>query len=101
MASSPRPKKTRAEFEDNLQKLVTHLEKARVSEYVALLQNTRRLLFVNFVSGLARGFGIAIGFSILGAVAIYILTRSYMINLPVIGGFIAEIVRIVQTQLTR
>ncbi|MGI6143241.1 MAG: DUF5665 domain-containing protein, partial [bacterium] len=39
----------------------------------------------------------AVGFTLLGALLLYFLGR--LVNLPLIGSFIAEIVRIVQYQL--
>jgi len=84
-----------------LEQIVKTLEQMRISEYVQTLQNTRRLLLLNFISGLARGLGMAIGFSILGALLIYLLTDTFVANLPIVGDFIAEIVKIVQTHLTR
>ncbi|MGE5484987.1 MAG: DUF5665 domain-containing protein [Ignavibacteriales bacterium] len=81
------------------------MEKMKLAEYVDLLHNPRRLLYVNFISGVARGLGMAVGFTFLGAVVIYVLTRlltrTFVANLPVMGGIIAQIVRIVQVQLTR
>lgn len=41
----------------------------------------------------------AIGFTILGALAIYFLNKIISWNIPLIGDFIAEIVRIVQERL--
>ncbi|NPV71648.1 MAG: hypothetical protein HPY55_13565 [Firmicutes bacterium] len=84
-----------------LDQFAQYMEKMKLAEYVDLLHDTKRLLWVNFIAGLARGVGMAIGFSLLGAVIIYVLTRTFWWNLPVIGGFIAQIVRIVQTQLAR
>ncbi len=75
------------------------MEKMKLAEYVTLLNQPLRLLFINFIAGLARGVGMAIGFAILGALMIYTLQRLAILNLPVIGGVIAEIVRIVQGQL--
>ena len=49
-------------------------------------------------AGLMRGFGTAIGFTILGAAVIYFLQQLAYQNLPLIGGFIAEIMRIVDLQ---
>lgn len=79
--------------------LSLNLEKMKLAEYVELLNNPWRLLWVNFISGIARGLGIAIGFAILGAIIILILQRLVELNLPVIGGFIADIVQIVQQQI--
>ncbi len=86
---------------DRLDQFARYMEKMKLAEYVDLLHDTRRLLWVNFVAGVARGVGMAVGFSLLGAVIIYVLTRAFWWNLPVIGGFVAQIVRIVQAQLSR
>ncbi len=75
------------------------MEKMKLAEYVELLNKPVRLLYINFIAGMARGVGMAIGFAILGALIIYTLQRLAILRLPVIGGFIAELVRIVQIQL--
>lgn len=72
---------------------------ARFDEYVTYLQNRKRLLLTNFVAGMMRGMGFAVGFSILGALVVMLLQRLALANLPVIGDFFAEVVRIVQTQM--
>lgn len=88
---------------ESLRKKVTDLainmEKMKLAEYVDLLNSPWRLLWVNFISGIARGLGIAIGFAILGALIIIFLQKLVELNLPVIGGIIADIVEIVQQQL--
>ncbi len=73
------------------------IEKAHISEYLSYVKNAKRAIFHSFLGGLARGFGIAVGFSLLGALAIYILQQIAMANLPGIGKFIADIVRMVQS----
>lgn len=72
------------------------MEKMKFVDYVYFLEHPRKMLWANFVGGLARGFGIAIGFTLLGALAIYILNKIVQINLPYIGQFISDIVEIVQ-----
>ncbi|MQL53692.1 hypothetical protein GFC01_15780 [Desulfofundulus thermobenzoicus] len=84
---------------DKITELSLNMEKMKLAEYVSLLEHPWRLLYVNFLAGLARGVGIAVGFALLGAVLVIILQRLVMLNLPVIGGFIAEIVTIVQSRL--
>ncbi len=79
--------------------LSAKLEKFNLAEYMTLLNNPRRFLMVNFLGGLARGFGIALGMTFLGALVLYILQRLVVLNLPLIGDFIAELVRIVLTYL--
>lgn len=75
------------------------MEKMNIAEYVEFIRNPRRMAYVNFMAGLARGFGAAVGATVLAAIFIYILTRLVSLNLPVIGRFIAEIVRIVEGHL--
>ncbi len=75
------------------------MEKMKFVDYVYFLEHPRKMLWANFINGLARGFGIAIGFTILGAVAIYFLNRIVQYNLPYIGEFISDIVKIVQSSM--
>ncbi len=82
-----------------IHELSHNIERAKILEYVNLMENPKRLLLINFVAGLARGLGIAVGFSVLGAVAILILRRLVVLNLPLIGDFIAEIIKLVNRSL--
>ncbi|MFA5881629.1 MAG: DUF5665 domain-containing protein [Eubacteriales bacterium] len=75
------------------------LEKMKLAEYVELLNRPSRLFYINFFSGVARGLGMAVGFTILGALLIYTLQRLQLLNIPFIGEIIAEIVKIVQGNL--
>lgn len=75
------------------------LERTNIDAYVQLLQRPGRMLLLNFSSGLARGFGMAIGFTILGAIVLLILQRIMMMNLPLIGNIVADIVKTVEMQL--
>lgn len=77
----------------------SQLEKAKIADYIGLMENPVRLLIFNFMGGLARGFGMAVGFTLLGALALLILQRLVLLNLPVIGGGIAEIVKLVQDNM--
>lgn len=75
------------------------MERANLAEFMQLVQNPVRLIFLNFLSGLARGFGIAIGLTIIASLFLVFLSRLASLNLPIIGKFIAELVRIVNQQL--
>ncbi|NLB87829.1 MAG: hypothetical protein GX790_01180 [Syntrophomonadaceae bacterium] len=85
---------------DKVTELSANMERMRLAEYVEMFEKPTRLLYVNFLIGLARGFGTAIGFTILAALVIYFLQKIILLNIPVIGEFIAEIVNIVKTQLS-
>nr|WP_240489045.1 DUF5665 domain-containing protein [Cohnella thermotolerans] len=82
-----------------IDRLATELEKAELREYVNLMQKPWSLIWRNFVSGLTRGIGIALGFTFFAATIVYLLQLLGALNLPVVGDYIADIVRIVQRQL--
>ena len=62
------------------------LEKMKFGDYIEYLNDTGRMIRTNFIT-------------LLGALALYILTQLANKNLPIIGGFIAEIVKIVKQHL--
>ncbi len=79
--------------------LSVQLERAKLFDYVELMDNKKKLLWNNFIGGLARGFGMAVGFTLLGGVIVYFLRYLVLLNLPILGSFISELVRIVQNNL--
>ncbi|NLU50872.1 MAG: hypothetical protein GXX09_10825 [Syntrophomonadaceae bacterium] len=82
-----------------MKELSANMERMRLAEYVEMLENPRRLLYINFLIGISRGLGGAVGATILAAIVLYFLQKAGVLHLPVIGDFIAELVRIVQSQL--
>ncbi|HHW26861.1 MAG TPA: hypothetical protein GXX23_05930 [Firmicutes bacterium] len=75
------------------------LERSQIADYVQLLNTPKRLIYLNLLAGLFRGVGMAIGFTLLTAMIIYVLTRSFVANLPIIGDFLGELVWIIQQYL--
>ncbi|MCP3807190.1 MULTISPECIES: DUF5665 domain-containing protein [Paenibacillus] len=75
------------------------MERTRIADYALLLNKPWRLLWLNLISGVSRGIGIALGFTFFAATIIYVLQVLGALNLPIIGDYIADIVRIVQRQL--
>lgn len=75
------------------------MEKARFAEYVQLLERPRKLLWNHLVGGIARGVGIAIGFTVLTSTLLYVLQALGALDLPIVGDYIAQIVKHVQAQL--
>lgn len=84
---------------EKVDKLVKMLETMRIGDYIQLLQNRKKMMVINFLSGLARGVGTAVGFTILGAIVIYVLQRLVDLNLPLIGYYISQLIRIIQQHL--
>lgn len=71
--------------------LAETLEKMRLADYIAYLNRPGRLLWFNFLVGLLRGLGTALGAGLLAGFAYFLLKRIVVLNLPVIGGLIAEL----------
>lgn len=84
---------------EKLDDISQRVQKYSIAEYVEMVRSPRRMILINFISGLARGFGIAVGATILGAVVLFFLFRLGRMNIPIIGRFVAEIVKIVQAYL--
>ena len=70
------------------QELVKVFEAAGVVEYLEYLQSGKRIMWVNFKAGVAKGFGITVGMTVvLGAFA-WVLTL--LVDLPVVGEYFEE-----------
>lgn len=82
-----------------LERLAYRMELMHLDAFLRYVHDWRRRLFFDFLSGLARGVGFSIGFSVLGALLLYLLRNMALSNLPVIGEFLAQLVRIVENNL--
>ncbi len=82
-------------MEEHLQRM----EQLHLAEYLRYIQDTRRLMRTQFIGGLFRGMGMAVGFTILGAMLVLLLKALAQHNLPIIGDFLVQIVEIVQNRL--
>ncbi len=82
-----------------IDQLAISMEKMKVAEYVKLLEEPRRLLWINFIAGVARGLGIAIGFTILGALVLFIIRRLILLNLPLITDVLVQVIQLVKLRL--
>lgn len=85
---------------ERVKQLAVNMEKMRLAEYVSLLENPWRLVYINLLTGVARGLGIAVGFTILGALLLMLLRHLVLLNLPGISEFIAHVIQLVQLKLT-
>ncbi|KKM12415.1 membrane protein [Clostridiales bacterium PH28_bin88] len=88
-----------ARLQAKVDQMADSLRKAGIAEYVEMMHRPRRVIIVNFWAGVARGVGTAVGFALLGALAVYLLRRIVVLNLPVISDFIADLIRMVQYQM--
>lgn len=82
----------------NLEQLNYTLTKNNILEFAELLGNKRQLIFRNLLTGVAKGIGIGIGFTILTAILLIVLQKIVTLNIPVIGDYISDIVEIVENR---
>ena len=84
---------------DRLDALAQRLENSGVAEYVKLSQRTGKILWLNFLSGAARGLGFTVGTAVVLAVAYKILSVLINMNIPYFTELLKEAVLFVkQTQ---
>lgn len=61
---------------------------AVLRDYLYYLSDTKRIIVNNFLAGLFKGMGSAVGFSLLSALIIWFITYLASRNLPIIGDFL-------------
>ena len=83
------------DFRSQVLALSQVLEKMNLAEYISYLNNPRKMLLVNFGVGLLRGLGAAVGATLLAGILVMLLKNLVLLNLPIIGGVIGELVKIV------
>lgn len=81
------------------QDFVKSLKYKEIAEYVHLMNKPKKLIINNLLSGISRGIGIALGVTVFFVTALYLLRALGALNLPIVGDYIADIVKVVQAQL--
>lgn len=73
---------------NRIDSLLYMFERSRIMDYMILTDSRRRMFAINFIAGIGKGFGQAIGFSFLTGLVLYVISK--WVNLPIIGEYIAE-----------
>ena len=84
------------QLEKRLERVISVLERMRLDEYVEYVSNRKRMVRQNILYGMLRGLGFTIGFSVLGALVLVLLSKLVVENIPLIGGFLAEVIDAIQ-----
>ena len=69
--------------------LIKAFEAAGVVDYLQYLASSKKILWTNFQAGIARGFGITIGATVVLAIFIWVLTK--LVSLPFIGEYFEKV----------
>lgn len=75
------------------------LDKSRIIEISYILGSKKEIIKRNFLAGISRGVGIGIGITLISAVIVYFLQKIIILNIPVLGDYISDIVSIVEKKL--
>ena len=86
-------------IEKQLIKVSNDMERTQIADYVNLMNRPLKLFWRNFLVGIARGVGSVVGIAVFATLILYVLQMLGALNLPIVGDYIADIVRIVQKQL--
>ena len=87
-------------YEEGIKKVVEPVRDIFATGFedvIKFVKKPWRLIWINFLIGLARGLGFFLGVTILGACILVVLHK--MVDFPVIGKYIADIVNAVKEQL--
>jgi len=74
-----------------LTKLVKQL---RSEKYLQMIENRKKFLFYNFLSGVTRGIGFGLGTTLVLGLILWIL--SQLITIPLLGDWIIHIINYIQ-----
>jgi hypothetical protein len=68
--------------------IVKLFEAAGVVEYLEYLQSGKRIMWVNFKAGVAKGLGLTVGLAVVLGIAVWVLTM--LVDLPLVGEYFAD-----------
>ncbi len=83
-------------LDKKIDELNNNFAKANLEEISYILGSKLEIVKRNLLAGILRGIGIGIGFTIITAIILIILRRIVMLNIPVIGEYIGDIVDIIE-----
>ena len=79
--------------------LVDALERLRMEEWARQMGDRRRLIVDSLLAGIFRGLGFTLGVALLGALAASLVRSVVVENIPLIGGFLAEVIHAIQARM--
>lgn len=80
----------------NIERLIEMMQKAQLHDIAMFLGSKKRMFFSNFLAGIFRGIGFSIGFTIITAIVIIVLQKIVLLNIPVIGDYINDVIAILE-----
>ncbi len=84
---------------DLVKRLCDDLNQAQLLKYIELVNNPKKLFWLNFFSGLAKGLGLTIGTAIVLTVLFKVTQHIISLNIPYITVWVSEWIAQVSTLL--
>ncbi|CCZ21775.1 putative uncharacterized protein [Acetobacter sp. CAG:977] len=84
------------EIYEKLSKLCDDFNRARLLEYIDLVSSPKRLFWLNFMSGVAKGLGLTIGTAIILVILFKMTQHLVALNIPYITTWIADAIDMVK-----
>ncbi|MBR3017381.1 MAG: hypothetical protein IKH57_09950 [Clostridia bacterium] len=86
-------------LDERVERIIDAAERMKLGEYVRYQSNRKARLRDAFWEGVLRGLGFMVGFSLVGALLIYILQALVHANIPLIGDYLAKVVMLVESRI--
>lgn len=80
---------------ERMDKIAMFLEDIRLADVIQNYTAPRKLLWINFLAGLARGLGLTIGTAIV--LAFFGSLLSQFLSIPILGDYIRQLVEYVES----
>ena len=80
---------------DRLNVLLNRLDNYDLKQYLRLSQNVPRILWLNFLSGIARGLGFTIGTAIVLAIIYKVISTLISMNIPYLTEMLENLVALI------
>ena len=83
-------------LDKKIDELNNNFAKSNLVEISYILGNKLEIAKRNLLAGILRGVGIGIGFTLITAIILLILQKIVVLNIPVIGEYIGDIIDIIE-----
>lgn len=86
-------------LDERVERIIDAAERMRLGEYVRYQSDRKARLRDAFWEGVLRGLGFMVGFSLIGALLVYLLQALMRANIPLIGDYLAKVVMLVESRM--
>lgn len=79
---------------ESIQTLTELVKELRDQDYLSILEDKKKFLWYNFLTGAAKGLGFVIGSTLL--LALFLWVASQLLTVPVIGDWVADLINYIR-----